>query len=355
MAVADAQLIAGSAVGVAGGLALLVRGMLGYQAANRIADTSTSAIESLAVGEVRVSGVVEPAEVSLRSPLQSVTCVYYRSQVREQGERSSQIRYRDERSVGFRVRDPTGSIRVFPRGARFDVPLAFDEHSGLMGGEPPGLDLRAGPAVQAGQQSREEQIAALLTVHRSSAGGDVIVNASLSTGGGVLAYQEARIAPGDTVTIVGQAVRFDQLDDPAGADAGGADSTDPTADPEVAADLAAAQESGTLATDRAHAWGNAAIPGFGIGRPATAPTLDPDATPETLATPAEASEAARTFDLAPDSIVLARTAYVDLSIALGPPAMAAARQENRFYVGLLGAVVSIAAAVVLALAVTGRV
>ncbi|MEO8571024.1 MAG: hypothetical protein ABI553_04925, partial [Chloroflexota bacterium] len=68
-------------VGVAVGLVLLARGFGGYRTLIRVADTSTSPIASIAAGEVRVSGVIEPAELTLVSLLQSVSCVYYRSVV----------------------------------------------------------------------------------------------------------------------------------------------------------------------------------------------------------------------------------------------------------------------------------
>ena len=47
------------------GLVLLGRGFGGYRDAARISDTSPSRIASIAVGEVLVSGVVEPAELTL--------------------------------------------------------------------------------------------------------------------------------------------------------------------------------------------------------------------------------------------------------------------------------------------------
>ena len=67
--------------------------MAGYRSVIRVGDTSTSSIASLAVGEVRVSGIVEPAELTLVSLLQSVPCVYYRSTVGS-GRRSPDDRFR---------------------------------------------------------------------------------------------------------------------------------------------------------------------------------------------------------------------------------------------------------------------
>src|SRR3954454_20146654 len=97
------QLLVAAAVGVLGGLVLLIRGMLGYQAAARISGTVTSTISSLALGEVRVSGTVEAAELALVSPLRSTACVYYRSRVLEHANRSTSTVLHEERAVGFRV------------------------------------------------------------------------------------------------------------------------------------------------------------------------------------------------------------------------------------------------------------
>ena len=141
---------------------MLRRGLGGYRLADRIADTSTSTISSIAVGEVRIAGTIEAAEVMLVSALQSVRCVYYRSTIDEDAEDVSESELFEERSVGFRVRDASGSVRVFPRGARFDAPLRFDEKSDTNGDEPAGLDLRSGSAIDVAEPDREALIAELL-------------------------------------------------------------------------------------------------------------------------------------------------------------------------------------------------
>ena len=76
-------------------------------------------------------------------------------------------------------------------------------------------------------------------------------------------------------------------------------------DPEVAADLAAARAAGTLADDAAEAWGNAAIAGFGIGRPVAAPELEPGVNALPIASADEAARTTRTFSIASDDLVLA--------------------------------------------------
>jgi hypothetical protein len=356
----DPRLLVVAAATVVMGLALLRRGFIAYRRAGLIAGTSTSTVASLAVGEVRVSGIVEPAELSLISSLQSQRCVYYRSSIRERAERDGRMVIDEERAVGFRVRDATGSVRVFPRGAQFDVPVCFAESTGPFGDAPAGLQLREGSAIAMGQPDRQAQIAALLTVHRpaalaETAQGWTVGGLGLLAGTGAdqsVDYREARIEPGQHVTILGQALPFDQLRDPAAADEIELDPLT-TADPEIAADLAAARAAGMLAPDAQTAWGNAAIEGFGIGRPVSKPRLDPAANRPKLATRAQANRAKRTFEIAPDELVLAAAPDAPMTIALGVPGDAAARAQLQFLLGLLGAVVAIIGAVAFAIMLQG--
>ena len=356
-------LISGSIAGIGGGLWLLVQGFGGYRRAGRVADTGTSRIATLAVGEVRVTGRVEPAELALTSPLQSRRCVYFRSQVRQQQGRSTRTALDEERAVGFRVRDDSGAIRVFPRGASWDAPPVFKAGDGFSGDHPPGLALRSGSAIGPGMLDREDLVAQLLTVRPSFGGSDLgtIGGSRLSimsgTGSGRREYEEARIEVGDTVTIIGTALPFDQLPDPDGADL--AEGTaigrplDALGDPEIAADLDAARAAGTLASSPDEAWGNASIPGFGIGAPVRTPDLDPEATPESVADHETAERFSRTFEIAPGELVLAIGRDRPMLVSLGPPSVAVARGQDQFLVGLLGAVVAIGSAVVLAITATG--
>ena len=338
--------------GFIGGLALLVRGMAGYRTASRIADTSTSTIASIAAGEVRLSGVVEPAELLLVSTFQSVPCVYYRSTL---GDDDADLvpggdGHTEERSVGFRLRDATGSLRVFPRGARIDAPVRFDEATGAFGDDPPGLAVRTGDGLRVGEPDRDAAIAELLRVHDP---GPATLRPSVVDDDRRWRYREARLEPGDAVTIVGRALPFGDLSDPAGADLGAGGDPVADGDPEVVADLAAARATGTLVSDPTDAWGNAAIPGFGIGRPTRAGTIDPAANALPLAGPSEAERIERTFDIAPETLVVAASDEVPLLIAYGTPAAASNRQRDRFLLGLVGAVVSVVSAMVFALMLTG--
>ena len=237
-------LVASAVVGIAAGLFLLVRGLNAYRAGEPVRGTGTSRIESLAAGEVRLVGTIEAGPVALVSPLQSVPCVYYRARILEDRGRDRATILDEERAVGFRVRDATGSLRVFPRGARWDAPICFRDRSDWSGEDPPGLDLNNGPAVTSATLDREAAVAALLTVHVPGGGsadgpgglpdGGALTALAASGGEGNLIpgigggpfglakgrrhYEERRLAPGDIVTIVGSAVPFHDVDDPATAD-----------------------------------------------------------------------------------------------------------------------------------------
>jgi hypothetical protein len=164
-------------------------------------------------------------------------------------------------------------------------------------------------------------------------------------------YREARLEPAETVTIVGTALPFQHLDDPDGADIG--EPALAADDPEVAASIAEARAAGRLRATAAEAWGNAAIPGFGIGRPATAPTLDREANALPLADAGAAARARQTFDIEPDSLVLAGVRDAPLLIHAGDPGEVVGREQGRFALGVLGALLAIGSAVGLALVITG--
>ena len=356
-----------SVAGVATGIGLLWRGMGGYRTAVMLGDTSTSRIETLAAGEVRVSGLIEASEATLISPLQSRPCVWYRSRVRSKDREGADVFF-EERAVGFRVRDAAGArIRVFPRGARFAASLRFKESTGFADELPPGYWPRTGstygpavvvasdaeaPATDLDPAAREAAIAALLTVHQPT---DANAEDTASTyGAGGRSFEEARLEPGDAVTVVGLALPFGTLADPWGADrmdrAG--DPLTGLDDPTVAAEVEAARAAGMLLTPE-EAWGNAAIPGFGIGRPVREPELDPAAAAPVLAPPSAAAEAKDRFDIAPDTLVLAASEGVPLLIAEGVPDAAVAREQGTFLVGLLGAALAVGSAIVAAAVLGG--
>jgi hypothetical protein len=346
MADSAPMILALSLLGIGGGILLLVRGFAGYRSAARVGDTATSRIATLAAGEVRVTGVIEPAEVTVTSPIQGIPCVWYRARVSSGRDEPD---FEEERAVGFRLRDASGSIRVFPRGARIDAPDRLDESDSLLGERPIGVTWPS--AVAPGMTiagDREAQIAALLTVRAPD---PVLDDGPADTRR--RRYIEARLEPGDLVTVVGTALPFGHLDDPDGSDRLDRHG-DPLAgldDPEVAASIAEAREAGILVSPE-EAWGNAAIPGFGIGRPVRDPELDEGVARPVLATAEEAAAIERTWDLEPDLLVLAASPDSPLLIAAGGPSEVVAREEGRFLVGLLGAVLAIGSAVVAAITLT---
>ena len=356
---APALVIAASGAGIAGGLFLLARGMVAYRAGEAVRGTGTSRIESLAAGEVRLVGTIAPGPVALVSPLQSVPCVFYHARIVEDRGRERIATLDEERAVGFLLDDGTGRLRVFPRGARWDAPTCFDEQSDWTGSDPPGLNRNRGAGVTAATFDRDAAIEALLTVHAPAGGAADEPRGILDIGRGAGAaglgprrhYQERRLAPGDVVTIVGSALPFGDIEDPATADR-----DDPGAaldDPEIARNLAEAREAGILASTPEEAWGNAAIPGFGVGRPTRAPDLDPEARPLPLAPAGAEAAASAVFDIRPGELVMAAAPGSPLLIRSGSPGEAVARDQGALTLGRVGAVVAIVAAIILAFALQG--
>ncbi len=339
--------------GLVAGLVLFGRGVLAYTRAQRIAGLTSSAIASIAAGEVRVSGVVEPDAALLVSPLQSQRCVWYRARVEESSGRTRTVVFAETRAVGFRVKDASGTIRVFPRDASFTARDDLHGADGHDGGGPAGLHLNTGPTlVGVTEDDREAQIAELLTVRGAGAAGGV---APLGQPAGSRTYAEARIAPGDAVTVIGWAVPFGTLGDPAAADSSAAaDAAIPPDDPALVADLAEARAAGTLADSPEEAWGNAAIPGFGIGRPVRPQELDPGVPAAPIDDAERASRAAlaarveRRFEIGDDELVLAAGDGMPLAVYDGEPAAATGREQDRFLLGLAGAILAIACAMGLA-------
>jgi hypothetical protein len=221
----------------------------------------------------------------------------------------------------------------------------------MAGDEPAGLEIRRTGSTRATETERSVAVADLLTVHQPEGPS---LQPGLRDRRGHRTYRETRLEPGDPVTIIGRALPFADLPDPIDADSGSSSDAG-TDDPEIAADLAAARATGSLADDPAEAWGNAAIAGFGIGRPVTEPELDLGVHALPLAAPDEAARTRQTFDIAPEALVLAASAEVPLLIAHGIPGEIVARGQTQFIVGLLGAVLAIASAMVFAIGLGGGV
>ena len=184
----------------------------------------------------------------------------------------------------FRISDGRGSVRVVPDGARWEIEPAFDASTSLLGEEPAGLERRRGPGPMSAiadepgamtELQRQAAIDALLTVRRPEPAPDIDVGwgivGSMPRGAG-RRYQEARLEPGETVTIVGQALPWSDVHARAQSAL-----TDRNLDRAISDDIARARASGALAASPIEAWGNAAIPGFGIGQPTRLPIWTPRA------------------------------------------------------------------------------
>ena len=123
---------------------------------------------------------------------------------------------------------------------------------------------------------------------------------------------------------------------------------------DIAGDLADARAAGTLATSAEEAWGNAAIPGFGIGEPTSSPELDPRAhQPEVPVDPEVHEEALAKYDIPDEELVLSRGLRGGLAIYAGTPADATSHHDFAFLLGIVGAVMAALCAFGLGAMLTG--
>ena len=351
--------------GLIGGVVLFARGLLAYKRDRLISSVATSSLDGIAAGEVRISGVVEPIDSTLISPLQSKPCVWYRARVEETGE-NGRVLLNDERAQEFRITNETGAIRVVPRGARWEVKPAFDESDGISGDQPIGLVPRRGSSfapvaeddpTEMSDVERQAAIQSLLTVQQpieaTAAEGWAVADGNWGTGVGFGAsrnkrYREARLEPGETVTIVGQALPWADIREALHA-------FDPSSNVEfaIAQVIAAARQSGTLAASPEEAWGNAAIPGFGIGTPTIEPELHPDANPIDASGPEAHEVALARHEIPGEELVLSRGEKGEMAVYVGPPQAATMHHDFAFTLGVLGAFMAVFSTLALGAILTG--
>lgn len=349
--------------GLVGGIVLFARGLMAYRRDRLISSVATSSVDAIAAGEVRVSGVVEAIHGTLVSPLQSKPCVWYRARVETTGDHS-RVLLDEEQSREFRIKDETGTIRVVPRGARWEIRPAFDERSSWNGAEPPGLRRRRGATFSASLErdpsemtelERAAAAQALLTVQRSTAttpdgdwdeGGGSFFAARRSEG---RRYRESRLEPGQTVTILGQAWPWGEVQEVVLSWNPG-----DNVERDMAGDLAWAREMGMLASSPEEAWGNAAIPGFGIGAPTARPELHPEASqPDVPDDPSIHKDALERYDILDEELVLSRGLTGGMAIYLGTPDRATSHHDEAFVLGVVGAVMSALCAFAVGAMLTG--
>ena len=102
------------------------------------------------------------------------------------------------------------------------------------------------------------------------------------------------------------------------------------------------------------AWGNAAIPGFGIGQPTAEPELDPEALEMDVPEDPQVHEDALAKYVIPDEeLVLSRGLRGGMAIYPGTPAQATQHHDMAFLVGVIGAVMAALCAFALGAMLTG--
>ena len=171
----EPQLALLAGAGVVGGLGMLVRGFGGYRRASEITDTAPSRISSIAVGEVLVSGVVEPgrADAGL-APSECQLCLLPVAgrQIGWEGHDE-----RIPRGARGRLPDPRRQRqpRVFPTWPRSTCPRTSTTTAPCSSATASSRTSSTGSSFFPSPADRDSQIAALLTVHPPSG--------SLPTGG----------------------------------------------------------------------------------------------------------------------------------------------------------------------------
>ena len=273
-------------MGLIGGIVLFARGLVAYRRDRLISAVATSSLDGLAAGEVRVSGVVEAIDQQLTSPLQSRPCVWYRARI-ESTDDSRRVLFDEERAVHFRITDGAGPGPGRPRrrtlGDRRRLRRVDEPHGrGAAGpGAAPRRRLRDGRSRRPGAHDRspapgrhrrpaDRQPAVADGPRRGRRGWRQPPRAAWRARADAAtarrAWRSARPSP-----ILGQALPWSDVREQLEATVGGSN-----VERDMAEDIADARAAGELAATPEEAWGNAAIPGFGIGRPTRPPELDPE-------------------------------------------------------------------------------
>ena len=272
----------------------------GYRSALLVADTSTSTIGSLAAGEVRISGVIEAAELTLVSLLQSAPCVYYRATIGAGGDVADRRRRRHARSARSAFASATrpaasGSSRAAP-GSTHRV--RFDEETGAMGDEPPGL--RSARAARRGlaEVDRADR-------HRRAADGARPRSRRPAAWRRCATATRRRRLPRDPAgawrlrsPIVGRALPFPTSPTRSRRTIG-TEADRARRDPEIAADIAEARAAGTLVARPRGRLGQRRDPGVRHRPAGDRAGTRPGRRRPAAGDPAEAARAERTFEIAP--------------------------------------------------------
>ena len=165
-------------------------------------------------------------------------------------------------------------------------------------------------------------------------------------------YRETRLEPGDAVTIVGRALPFSDLRGPSRSrrrDRVGSvprrsgDRCGPGGGP-------GDRGSGRRPDGRL---GQCRDPGVRDRASGQRSADRPRGSSAAACRGRRSLRAERTFEIAPDTLVLAASDEVPLLIAYGIPGQVVDRRQTQFLVGLLGAILAIASAMVVAVSIGG--
>ena len=114
------------AFGIFTGMGLSAYGVVLNKRKQLIESIPTSAVRSLAVGLVEVSGRAQPERAPLRGPFSGLPCVLYAYTVEERRQSGKYSRWetiaKGASEEPFYVQDDTGKVLVVPFGARLILP-----------------------------------------------------------------------------------------------------------------------------------------------------------------------------------------------------------------------------------------
>ena len=299
-----------------------------------------------------MSGIVEPAELTLVSLLQSVPCVYYHATVGSDQDRRGAgdgLRRRSSRSASASAMRPgaCGSSRAARGSTHRSASRAR-----------PTCPATNRPVSPSGREARPRSaeideavaVAALLTVARPETAGDPARDPR-PRWSAVVPRVPARAGrsghdrrPGTPLLRprrpgLGRHRRRRRI---RSSTTRRSRPTSPRRGP-----------TAPSSTIRPRPGATRRSPASGSGVRWSTPVIDPAANALPLADAEAAARAERTFRIAPETLILAASDEVPLLIAHGVPGVVVGRGQARFMVGLLGAILAIASAMVVALSLGG--
>ena len=128
------------------GAGLFYNGLRMRLIAQKIENTPTSKVRSIAIGLVEVMGKIKKFEQTLSAPFTSKECVYYKiliEELRSNGKSSSWVTIKEETlGTKFYIEDETGKVLVDPKEAEINLKEKMFYESGMFKQAPPSEGIK---------------------------------------------------------------------------------------------------------------------------------------------------------------------------------------------------------------------